>query len=90
VVRTIDEILQELPFSSRYSDRQEEVLAVYLYEKISSTRKDAYEEAGISETAANDIDDVVDELKPREKTKLMGYLDTRYEELAEEEVIEQD
>ena len=53
------------------------------YEKLGGTRKDGYEAADISETAAINIDEAWNSLKPRERTRLMQYLSTRYEELAE-------
>jgi len=82
-MRTVEEILGDFPFSGRYKDRQEDVLAMYLYEKLGGTRKDGYEAADISETAAINIDEAWNSLKPRERTRLMQYLSTRYEELAE-------
>jgi hypothetical protein len=85
-VRNVDEILKDMPFNhGRDKDRQENVLAVYLYEKLGGTRKRAYKQAEISETAAISIDEAYrEELTPSERTRLMRYLSSKYEELAEQ------
>ena len=74
-------ILEQFPFSSKYQDRQEEVLALYFYEKLGGTRKDGYEEAEISESAAVNIDEAYSELTPGERRRLMRYLDPIYDDL---------
>lgn len=73
-------ILEQFPFSSKYQDRQETVLAVYFYEKLGGTRKTGYEAAEISESAAVDIDQAYSELTPGERRRLMRYLDPIYDE----------
>jgi hypothetical protein len=81
--RGIRAILEQFPFRGKYKERQEDVLAVYLYEKLGhGGRKPAYEEADISESAASSIDDAYRSLSPRERIRLMRYLAPIYEELS--------
>jgi len=83
--RGIRAILEEFPFSGRYKDRQEDALAVYLYEKLAGTRKSAYEEADISETSAVSIDETYGDLSGKERVRLMWYLAPIYEEISRED-----
>ena len=85
MVRNVEEILKDFPFSAKYKDRQQDVLALYLYEKLGGTRKDGYKAADISETAAINIDEAWTDLKPCEKTRLMQFLSSRYQLLAEQD-----
>ena len=84
--RGIRAILEQFPFTGKYKDRQEDVLAVYLFEKPGyGGRKQPYEKADISESAAVNIDQAYRDLSPRERIRLIRYLAPIYEELSRQE-----